>query len=149
MITYHTVIGNTQSDRGKILEMKIKLDYHSSQPLYQQAVLQIKRLIVTKRIKPGEKLPSIRVLAKELQLNPTTTNRIFSQLAKEGIVVQRPGLGVFVSETPTPFSAEYIQTELNRQALAFLVEGLRFGLEYAEISTILDQQYQILKQETK
>ncbi|MDR0704666.1 MAG: GntR family transcriptional regulator, partial [Planctomycetaceae bacterium] len=129
--------------------MKIKLDYHSSQPLYQQAVLQIKRLIVTKRIKPGEKLPSIRVLAKELQLNPTTTNRIFSQLAKEGIVVQRPGLGVFVSETPTPFSAEYIQTELNRQALAFLVEGLRFGLEYAEISTILDQQYQILKQETK
>jgi GntR family transcriptional regulator len=129
--------------------MKIKLDYHSSQPLYQQAVLQIKRLIVTKKIKPGEKLPSIRVLAKELQLNPTTTNRIFTQLAKEGIVVQRPGLGVFVADSPVPFSAEYIQTELSRQALAFLVEGLRFGLEYAEISKILNQQHQILKQETK
>jgi GntR family transcriptional regulator len=129
--------------------MKIKLDYHSSQPLYRQAVLQIKRLIVTKSLKPGDKLPSIRVLAKELQLNPTTTNRIFSQLAQEGIVVQRPGLGVFVSETPVPFSAEYIYRELNQQALSFLVEGLRFGLEYSEISTILDQQHQILKQETQ
>ncbi|MDR0336579.1 MAG: GntR family transcriptional regulator [Planctomycetaceae bacterium] len=128
--------------------MKIKLDYHSSQPLYRQAVLQIKRLIVTKKIKSGEKLPSVRALAKELQLNPTTTSRIFTQLAKEGIVIQRPGLGVFVADTPVPFSAEYIRKELSRQALAFLVEGLRFGLEYAEITKILDQQHQLLKQET-
>ncbi|MDR2116626.1 MAG: GntR family transcriptional regulator [Planctomycetaceae bacterium] len=129
--------------------MKIKLDYHNSQPLYQQAVLQIKRLIVTKKLKPGEKLPSIRVLAKELQLNPTTTNRIFAQLAKEGIVVQRPGLGVFVTDTPIPFSLEHIQKELSRQALSFLVEGLRFGLKYSEITKILDQQYQTLQQETR
>ncbi|MDR3196737.1 MAG: GntR family transcriptional regulator [Planctomycetaceae bacterium] len=129
--------------------MKIKLDYHSSQPLYQQAVLQIKRLIVTKKLKAGEKLPSIRVLAKELQINPTTTNRIFSQLAKEGIVTQRPGLGVFVADTPVPFSPKYIQQELNRQALSFLVEGLRFGLKYSEIAKILDQQYQTLQQETQ
>ncbi|MDR2441333.1 MAG: GntR family transcriptional regulator [Planctomycetaceae bacterium] len=129
--------------------MKIKLDYHSSQPLYQQAVLQIKRLIVTKQLKAGEKLPSIRILAKELQLNPTTTNRIFAQLAKEGIVIQRPGLGVFVTDMPVPFSAEYIQKELSRQGLSFLVEGLRFGLSYSEIAEILDQQYQILRQETQ
>ncbi|MDR2754787.1 MAG: GntR family transcriptional regulator [Planctomycetaceae bacterium] len=129
--------------------MKIKLNYHSSQPLYQQAVLQIKRLIVTKKLKSGEKLPSVRVLAKELQLNPTTTNRIFTQLAKEGIVIQRPGLGVFVTDTPVPFSSEYIQKELSRQALSFLIEGLRFGLSYSEITQILDQQYQTLQQETQ
>jgi GntR family transcriptional regulator len=128
--------------------MKIILDYHCSQPLYRQAVLQIKRLIVTKKLKPGDKLPSVRVLAKELQLNPTTTSRIFAQLAKEGIVILRPGLGVFVADTTVPFSAEYIQKELSRQALSFLVEGLRYGLEYTDIAKILDQQHQILKQET-
>ena len=121
--------------------MKILLDYHSSEPLTQQAVLQIKLLIVKQVLKPGDRLPSVRQLAKDLSLNPTTTNRIFSQLAQEGIVIQRPGLGVFVADGPTPFSAEYINKELSRQALALLVEGLRYGLRYEEILAILDKQH--------
>ena len=125
--------------------MKISLDYHSSEPLTQQVVLQIKRLIVTKSLQPGEKLPSVRQLAKDLKLNPTTTSRVFAQLAKEGVVIQRPGLGVFVADGPCPFSAEYIHESLSRQALSFLVEGLRFGLAYQDIKAILDVQYQELR----
>ncbi|GHT41897.1 GntR family transcriptional regulator [Planctomycetales bacterium] len=127
--------------------MKIKLDYHSSEPLYLQAVLQIKRLVVTKQLKPGEKLASIRALAKELQLNPTTTSRIFAQLANEGIVVQHPGLGMFVSDAPVPFTQDYIRKELDYQAGAYLIEGLRFGLKYTDLQKILDDQYQQLNQE--
>ncbi len=121
--------------------MKITLDYHSSEPLTQQAVLQIKLLIVTQKLKPGERLPSVRQLAKDLNLNPTTANRIFSQLAQEGIVVLRPGTGVFVADGPSPFSADYIQNALSRQALGFLAEGFRFGLNYKEIQSILEKQY--------
>ena len=126
--------------------MKISLDYHSSEPLTQQVVLQIKRLVVTKSLKPGEKLPSVRQLAKDLKLNPTTTSRVFAQLAKEGVVIQRPGLGVFIADGPCPFSAEYIHESLSRQALSFLVEGLRFGLTYTDIKTILDKQHKELRQ---
>ena len=125
--------------------MKITIDYHSSEPLTQQVVLQIKRLIVTKSLKPGEKLPSVRQLAKDLKLNPTTTSRVFSQLAKEGVVIQRPGMGVFVTEGPCPFSTEYIGETLARQAMSFLVEGLRFGLNYTEIKAILDKQHKELR----
>ncbi|MDR1492319.1 MAG: GntR family transcriptional regulator [Planctomycetaceae bacterium] len=126
--------------------MKIVLNYHSSEPLTQQVVLQIKRLVVAGLLKPGEKLPSVRQLAKDLKLNPTTTNRVFAQLAKEGMVVQRPGLGVFITDKPTPFSEKYIHEILSHQAMTFLVEGLRFGLEYPAIQTILDKQYQELCQ---
>ncbi|MDR3181615.1 MAG: GntR family transcriptional regulator [Planctomycetaceae bacterium] len=124
--------------------LNLKLDYHSSEPLYLQAVLQVKRLVVTKKLLPGEKLPSIRLLAKALQINPTTTSRIFAQLAAEGIVVQRPGLGMFVSDAPSPFSDEFIRSELNRQALAYLIEGLRYGLEYKQLTGIIDEQHKIL-----
>ena len=120
--------------------MNITLNYHSSEPLTQQVVLQIKRLIVIGTLKPGDKLPSVRQLAKELQINPTTTSRIFAQLAKEGVVIQKPGLGVYVADGPCPFSAEYIDENLSRQALAFLVEGLRFGLSYEEVVAVLDKQ---------
>lgn len=127
--------------------MKIKLDYHSSEPLYRQAVLQIKCLVVSGQLKPGDKLSSVRVLADQLQLNPTTVRRIFDQLAKEGLVVQRHGSGVFVSEADIPFSAQYIRNAVSHQGLAFLVEGLRFGLDYKEILKILDEQFKALKQQ--
>jgi DNA-binding transcriptional regulator YhcF (GntR family) len=121
--------------------MHFTLDYHSSEPLTQQAVLQIKRLVVIGTLKPGDKLPSVRQLARELQINPTTTSRIFAQLAKEGVVIQKPGLGAFVADGPCPFSAEYIDENLSRQALVLLVEGLRFGLNYDEIVGVLQKQY--------
>jgi len=122
--------------------MRFTLNYHSSEPLCQQVVFQIKRLIVTRELRTGDKLPSVRQLAKDLQINPTTTARIFAQLAKEGIVVQKPGLGVFIADGPSPFSAEYIQASLSRQAEIFLIEGLHFGLKYEEIRELLDKQHQ-------
>jgi DNA-binding transcriptional regulator YhcF (GntR family) len=128
--------------------MKIKLDYHSSEPLYWQAVMEIKRLVVTKRLKPGDKLPSVRVLAEQLQLNATTVRRIFDQLAKEGIVVQRHGSGVFITDAELPFSTEYVQKVMTRQAVVYLVEGLRFGLNFDELQKILENQYRNLMQET-
>jgi DNA-binding transcriptional regulator YhcF (GntR family) len=126
--------------------MKIKLDYHSSEPLYWQAVMEIKRLVVTKRLKPGDKLPSLRVLDEQLQLNATTVRRIFDQLAKDGVVVQRHGSGVFVSDAELPFSVEYIQKVMNRQATFYLVEGLRLGLGFDELQKIVKSQYQTLMQ---
>jgi DNA-binding transcriptional regulator YhcF (GntR family) len=126
--------------------MKIKLDYHSSEPLYWQAVMEIKRLVVTKRLKPGDKLPSVRVLAEQLQLNATTVRRIFDQLAKDGVGVQRHGSGVFVSDAELPFSMEYIQKVMTRQATVYLVEGLRLGLGFDELQKIVKTQYQTLMQ---
>ena len=127
--------------------MKIKLDYHSSEPLYWQAVLEIKRLVVTKRLKPGDKLPSVRMLAEQLQLNATTIRRIFDQLAKEGVVVQRHGSGVFITDDELPFSTEYVQKVMSRQAAVYLVEGLRLGLKFEELKRIVECQYKELMQE--
>jgi len=127
--------------------MKIKLDYHSSEPLYWQAVLEIKRLVVTKRLKPGDKLPSVRVLAEQLQLNATTVRRVFDQLAKEGIVVQRHGSGVFIADAELPFSLEYVKKVMTRQATIYLVEGLRLGLDFDELQKILGIEYKHLMQD--
>jgi DNA-binding transcriptional regulator YhcF (GntR family) len=133
--------------RNAMPDIRIKLDYHSSEPLYWQAVLEIKRLVVTKRLKPGDKLPSVRALAEQLQLNATTIRRIFDQLAKEGVVVQRHGSGVFISDAEVPFSMEYVQKVMTRQAVVYLVEGLRLGLAFEELKKIIDGQYKNLMNE--
>ncbi|MGL6227122.1 MAG: GntR family transcriptional regulator [Thermoguttaceae bacterium] len=128
--------------------MNITLDYHSPEPLTQQVVLQIKRLIITQRLKSGDRLPSVRQLAKELKINPTTCSRIFAQLAKEGVVIQKPGLGVFVADGPSPFSTLYISETLKRIAITYLVEGFRFGLQYEELQTVLEEEHEKIKSET-
>ena len=129
------------------MSIKIKLDYHCSEPLYSQAVLEIKRLVVSKRLKPGDKLPSIRGFAEQLQLNAATVRRIFDQLARDGVVVQRHGSGVYVTESKVPLLPEHVQKVMERQAVYYLVEGLHFGFDYNKLAHILESQYKNLMQE--
>ncbi len=129
--------------------MNLKLDYHSSEPLYRQAVLEIKRLVVSKQLLPGDKLPSLRALAEQLQLNATTIRRIIDQLAQDGVVVQRHGSGVFIAGNEVPFSHEYVQKNTARQATVYLIEGLRLGLDLADLQNILVTQHRHLMKENE
>ncbi len=81
--------------------MEIKLDYHSSVPLYQQIAEQVRQLVATEQIKSGERLPSIRQLSKDLNVNPNTVCRAFLELEQEHILVSRRGGGTSVSPQRT------------------------------------------------
>ena len=77
--------------------MEIKLDFHSSAPLYQQIAEQLRQFIATEEIKPGERLPSIRQLSRTLNVNPNTVCRAFLELEQEQILISRRGGGTSVS----------------------------------------------------
>jgi molybdate-binding protein/DNA-binding transcriptional regulator YhcF (GntR family) len=77
--------------------VEIKLDDHSSVPLYLQIAEQLRQLIATEQIKPGERLPSIRQLSHVLGVNPNTVCRAFLELEQEQILVSRRGGGTSVS----------------------------------------------------
>jgi molybdate-binding protein/DNA-binding transcriptional regulator YhcF (GntR family) len=76
--------------------MDIKVDFHSSIPLYQQVAEQFRRLIATEQIKPGDRLPSIRQLSRLLKINPNTVCRAYLELEQEDILVSRRGGGTSV-----------------------------------------------------
>jgi molybdate-binding protein/DNA-binding transcriptional regulator YhcF (GntR family) len=76
--------------------MDIKLDYHSSTPLYQQIARQLRQFIATEQIKPGDRLPSIRKLSQSLSINPNTVCRAYLELEQEQILVSRRGGGTSV-----------------------------------------------------
>jgi len=66
-------------------------------PIYQQIVTQVKQLIASSNLKPGEHLPTVRQLAHHLHINPGTVSRAYSELERQGIVVSRRGGGTIVS----------------------------------------------------
>ena len=77
--------------------MQLKIEHGLSTPVYEQLVHQIKRLIATGKLSPGEKLPSVRELAKRLGINQNTVLKSYSVLAKEHIVTLRRGEGTLVA----------------------------------------------------
>lgn len=77
--------------------MNIIISNSSQEPIYQQIVRQIKNLIMSGKLTEDEMLPSIRKLAKGLQISVITTKRAYDELEKDGYIISRPGKGSFVA----------------------------------------------------
>lgn len=84
--------------------MKIPLDRYSTEPVYLQIRERIRRLIRTGALQPGDRLPSIRTMAENAQVNKLTVIEAYSVLEADGLIHARPGSGYFVNEEtiPTP-----------------------------------------------
>ena len=70
----------------------------SGTPIYRQVIDQVRRLVVSGRLKAGDELPSVRMLAKELAVNPMTLSKAYSLLEAEGLLSRRRGKGMVVAE---------------------------------------------------
>jgi len=77
--------------------LKIIISNSSPDPIYVQINKQIKAQIISGDLLEGEALPSIRVLAKELQISVITTKRAYEELEKEGFIDTVGGKGCFVA----------------------------------------------------
>lgn len=77
--------------------MNIIISNASDKPIYEQITTQMKDLIIKGELAEAELLPSIRSLAKELQISVITTKRAYDELENEGFIVTVPGKGTYVS----------------------------------------------------
>ncbi len=121
--------------------MDILISNSSDKPLYEQIASQIKNMIITAELKPGDDLPSIRFLAKELRISVITTKRAYDELEKEKFIETVPGKGSFVAAKNT----ELIREEQRRQTeehLSKAVESARLaGIPLGELISVLKLLY--------
>ncbi len=80
----------------------IVLNTRDPKPIYEQITNNLRRLIASGGIAPGERLPSVRELATRLTINPNTIQRAYRQLEQEGYIVSLPGKGCFAAEGSAP-----------------------------------------------
>ena len=79
--------------------MRINIDV--SMPIYQQIIDEIKRAVARADLKPGDKLPSHRDMAREIKVNPNTVQRAYREMEQERLVATLRGQGTFISDDPT------------------------------------------------
>ena len=77
--------------------MDILISNSSGKPIYEQICSQMKNMILTGQLQPGDPLPSLRLLAKELRISVITTKRAYEELEREGFLQSVPGKGSFVA----------------------------------------------------
>ncbi len=118
--------------------MRLRLDHHSGESIWRQIVEQVKYGVAAAALKPGDQLPSIRVLAGELNINPRTVVKAYEELDHMGLVVMRHGQGVFVADRRPDVTATARHRVLEDLARRLLAEGARLGAGPDEVLRILE-----------
>ena len=103
-----------------------QLDLHSRAPIYQQLKEKILRLIMAGAIGPGDPLPSVRVMARELGINPNTVAKAYQDLEKSGLIYSVAGKGSFINGEET----------LDRQVAVSVLDHLREAIREARSSGV-------------
>jgi len=121
--------------------LNIIISNSSQIPLYEQIESQIKNQIVNMNLKPGELLPSIRTLAKELKVSIITTKRAYEELEKEGFIKTVVGKGTFVAEANNERLREVAMYEIENKLEDALISAKAIGLTLEETLDIIRSLY--------
>src|SRR5262245_20477539 len=119
--------------------MQIFVENASGVPIYQQIVNQVKYLVASGRLTPGEELPPIRVLADRLLINPNTVARAYRELEQAGIVTKRRTAGTYVSDTGSPLARRERLKILTERIDGLLAEAHQMNIDIDEVIKLLRQ----------
>lgn len=127
------------------MDITIIISNLSNDPIYLQIIDQIKGLIFSGEIKKGDTLPSMRNLAKDLQISVITTKRAYEELEKEGFIVSLTGKGSFVSGQNKDLLRTKKMKILEEKLKEVLKESKILNLSMEEIIDIM----KLLKEDVK
>ena len=120
--------------------LAIQINPHSGVPVYRQVIDQVKFLVSGGALQKGDQLPSIRDLAKQLTINPTTIAKAYEHMANEGLVEKRPGKGVFISDFSQALNKAEKEQKLRELARQLVVEADQLGLSSGVIMRLIGEE---------
>jgi GntR family transcriptional regulator len=122
--------------------MQIHITTADGVPIYQQIVNQVKYLVASGRLSPGDEMPAIRVLAERLIVNPNTVARAYRELEAAGVVEKRRTAGTYVSEQGSPLARRERLKILTERVDALLAESRQMDVPYEELVKLIDKRNQ-------
>jgi GntR family transcriptional regulator len=116
------------------------IDSSSRTPIRRQLNRQIREAVARGKLRPEERLPSVRELSRSLVVNPNTIARVYTDLEREGILNTRPGLGVFVAKSGSELSKKVRKERLQEAIDRFLTEAVHLDFTAEEVRTLMLEQ---------
>ena len=125
--------------------MQIHISPQDGVPIYLQIVNQVKYLVASGRLAPGEELPPIRVLAEQLVINPNTVARAYRELEGAGVVCKRRTAGTYVSDAGSPLARRERLKILTQRIDALLAEARQMGVDTDKVVALIRQRDEVMQ----
>ena len=125
--------------------MQLRISVQDGAPIYQQIVEQVKYLVAAGRLKPGDDVPPIRVLAEQLRINPNTVARAYLELEREGIVTMRQGSGTTVAPVKTHLPRREKLRILAEPADVLLTNAHHLDVDLDEVVDLLRERNAVMQ----
>jgi GntR family transcriptional regulator len=127
--------------------MFIRIESSSGVPITRQIIDQIRSHCASGTLAPGDRLPSVRQLAKELLVNQNTILRVYERLTAEGLLERRQGDGTYVADS-LPRGRAKAQRDLLAQEIDRLAHrALDLGIEADHIHKLFDESIERIARE--
>ncbi len=127
-------------------QIPLKLDFRSGSPIYIQIMEQIRQMVASGELQPGDQLPTVRQMATDLRINWNTVARAYKLLDEAGLISSQQGRGTYVWDKP----GEAATLMLRQQALQgltrrYLMEAIRLGCTPAEVAETFEESFNAWK----
>lgn len=114
------------------------MEFSTNTPIYLQVVEEIKRMLISGQLQPGEKLWSARDMALRYKINPNTAARVYKELEYQNLCFTKRGLGTYLTEEEG--IAERLKKEKAEQLMGeFVKTFLGLGYSKKEIQTFFEE----------
>src|SRR5262245_61707520 len=128
--------------------MEFHVNTASRLPIYQQLAQQVREAIARGELRPDDGLPSVRQLSRELVVNPNTVARAYTELEREGLLVSRPGRGVFVAPPRHELTRAARDRRLTEQLDRWLTQAVHLGYSADEVLRLVTRRVREFRWQT-
>ena len=125
--------------------MRIHITLTDGVPIYRQIVNQVKYLIASGRLVPGDELLPIRVLAEQLLINPNTVARAYRDLETAGILTSRRGAGTYVSDQGSPLARKERVRIISERIDGLLAEAQQMDIGIDKVVDLIHSRNKTLR----
>ncbi len=122
--------------------MDLKWQFTNDKPIYHQITEQIKEMIVSGALAPGDRVPTVREISESASVNPNTVQKAFAELEETGLVHTYSTAGRFVTKSK-PVIAATRREIIDDVVAEFMREMKLYGYTKEEIAQIITEYEEI------
>ncbi|HBD94906.1 MAG: GntR family transcriptional regulator [Spirochaetes bacterium GWF1_31_7] len=122
-----------------IITIEFEIDEKNGVPFYKQIIQQVEVGIATGRLKPGDRLPTIRALAIKLKINPNTIAKSYNEMELKGLVVTQVGSGTYIADCTIDVDEVTREKKLNELCGNFIASIRQLGFEKEFVVKYLEE----------
>jgi GntR family transcriptional regulator len=126
--------------------VSFSLDPANAAPIYRQIIQQIEYAILSERMRPGDRLPTIRSLAVELKTNPNTIAKAYGELEIRGVLETQVGSGTYIADKKPVVEDDSLNRKIREVVGRFVQEMRDLGVERRELIKLIET---YIKEESK